>query len=34
MPTLGGRAAAYVCKDFTCQAPVSDPEALEALLKK
>jgi uncharacterized protein YyaL (SSP411 family) len=34
MPPLGGRATAYVCKDFTCQAPVCEPEALEALLKK
>jgi uncharacterized protein YyaL (SSP411 family) len=34
MPALGGRATAYVCKDFTCQAPVCEPEALEALLKK
>lgn len=34
MPTHGGRAAAYVCRNFTCQAPVSDAVALEALLKK
>jgi uncharacterized protein YyaL (SSP411 family) len=30
--TRDGRAAAYVCERFTCQAPVTDPEALEALL--
>ena len=34
MPMLGGRATAYVCENFTCQAPVFEPEALEALLKK
>jgi hypothetical protein len=27
------RATAYVCVDFTCRAPVTDPEALQALLK-
>ena len=27
-----GRAAAYVCEHFTCQAPVSDPDALAAAL--
>jgi len=27
-----GHAAAYVCRDFTCQAPVTTPEALEPLL--
>ena len=29
---LDGRAAAYVCERFVCQAPVSTPEALEAAL--
>ncbi len=27
-----GRAAAYVCENFACQLPVSDPQALAALL--
>ncbi|HEY1249611.1 MAG TPA: thioredoxin domain-containing protein [Thermoanaerobaculia bacterium] len=27
-----GKAAAYVCERFACQAPVTDPEALETLL--
>jgi uncharacterized protein YyaL (SSP411 family) len=29
---LDGQAAAYVCRDFTCQAPITTPEALEPLL--
>ncbi len=29
-----GQAAAYVCHDFTCQAPVTDPEALRNLLAR
>ena len=29
---LDGRAAAYVCEHFACQAPVTDPDALRRLL--
>ena len=29
---VGGHAAAYVCRDFACQAPVITPQALEELL--
>ncbi len=28
------QAAAYVCRDFTCKAPVSKPEELRALLEQ
>jgi hypothetical protein len=27
-----GRATAYVCEEFSCQAPVSDPDALRKIL--
>ena len=33
MKPVNGRAAAYVCEDFTCQAPVTDAESLGALLR-
>jgi uncharacterized protein YyaL (SSP411 family) len=32
MNMIDGHATAHVCRDFTCKAPVSDPEALEAAL--
>ena len=30
---LDGKATAYVCRDFTCRMPVTDPEALELKLR-
>jgi uncharacterized protein YyaL (SSP411 family) len=30
---LDGQAAAYVCRDFQCEAPTADPDALRAQLK-
>ncbi|PYI92285.1 MAG: thioredoxin domain-containing protein [Verrucomicrobia bacterium] len=32
MKPVGGKSAAYVCENFTCKAPVTDPKALGALL--
>jgi uncharacterized protein YyaL (SSP411 family) len=32
MKPVNGKAAAYVCENFTCQAPVTDPKALGKLL--
>ena len=34
MQTIDGKAAAYVCENFTCKAPVTDAKALEALLQE
>jgi hypothetical protein len=31
-PRVDGQATAYVCVDFTCRRPVTDPEALQELL--
>jgi uncharacterized protein YyaL (SSP411 family) len=31
---VNGRAAAYICRDFTCHAPVTDPDALRAELDR
>ena len=32
MAEIDGRAAAYVCRDFTCSAPVTDPADFAAQL--
>jgi len=34
MSLVEGKAAAYVCENFTCKAPVTDPKALAELLFK
>ncbi len=31
-PMVDGRATAYVCRDFTCTLPITDPKALDAEL--
>jgi uncharacterized protein len=33
MSPIDGKAAAYVCENFTCKTPVTDPKALSELLK-
>jgi uncharacterized protein YyaL (SSP411 family) len=33
MKPVAGKAAAYVCENFTCKAPVTDPKGLSALLR-
>jgi uncharacterized protein YyaL (SSP411 family) len=33
MKPVGGRATAYVCENFTCQAPVNTPEELRRVLE-
>jgi hypothetical protein len=33
MSPIDGKAAAYVCENFTCKAPVTDPKQLSELLK-
>jgi uncharacterized protein YyaL (SSP411 family) len=33
MSVVNGKPAAYVCENFTCKTPVTDPKALGALLK-
>ena len=32
MSPVDGKAAAYVCENFTCKTPVTDPKALRELL--
>jgi uncharacterized protein YyaL (SSP411 family) len=32
--SVDGKAAAYVCENFTCQAPVTDPAKLRELLAR
>jgi hypothetical protein len=34
MSPIDGKPAAYVCENFTCKAPVTDPKQLAELLSK
>ena len=34
MSMVDGKPAAYVCENFTCKAPVTDPKQLAELLGK
>ncbi len=34
MSMVDGKPAAYICENFTCKAPVTDPEALRILLSR
>jgi len=34
MSMIDGKPAAYVCENFTCKAPVTDPKALAGLLSE
>jgi uncharacterized protein len=34
MSALGGRPTVYICEEFTCQAPVSDPAELRRLIAR
>jgi uncharacterized protein YyaL (SSP411 family) len=33
MKPVNGKPAAYICENFTCKAPVTDPKALGELLR-
>jgi hypothetical protein len=34
MTPVGGKSAVYVCRDFSCELPVTDPQELASLLDK